>query len=175
VYPLSAPRLDRDAQRSLALLEMAELVSRSREPAEALVESEQLLAAYFSASKVGLCILDRDFRYLAINRTLAEMNGVPAEAHLGKSVSEMLGDFAELIEPQFRRVLETGQPVLDLEISFILPTRTEPGHWIEHYIPIKDATGTATQIGVIAVEITEQKKLEESLRGVFDGDRKSVV
>src|SRR5207302_5440827 len=79
-----------------------------------------------------------------------------------------LGDFAELIEPQLKHVLETQQPVLDLEISTTLPTRTEPGHWIEHYIPIKDATGKVKQIGVIAVEVTEQKKLEESLRSVSE-------
>jgi formate hydrogenlyase transcriptional activator len=168
VYPLSAPRLDRETQRSLTLLEMAEVVSRSREPAETLLASEQLLAAYFNASKVNLCILDSNFRYLAINRNLAEMNGIPAEAHLGKSVREVLGDFAELIEPLFNRVLQTNQPVLNLEISCILPTRSEPGHWVAHYIPIQDATGNATQIGVIAVEITEQKKLEESLRGVSE-------
>ena len=168
MYPLRAPRLDRDSQRSHALLEMAEVVSRSREPAEALLASEQLLSAYFSASKVGLCILDSDSRYLAINRTLAEMNGIPAEAHLGKSVREMLGDFAELIKPQLGQVLATGQPILDLEISSILPTRSEPGHWLEHYVPIKDATGNVTQVGVIAIEITEQKKLEESLRSVSE-------
>ena len=168
MYPLSTPRLERDTQRSLALLEMAEVVSRSREPAETLLASEQLLAAYFNASKVNLCILDSDFRYLAINRNLAEMNGIPAEAHLGKSVREVLGDFAEMIEPLFNRVLQTNQPVLNLEISCILPTRSEAGHWVAHYIPIKDATGNATQIGVIAVEITEQKKLEESLRSVSE-------
>ena len=168
MYPLRAPRLDRDSQRSHALLEMADVVSRSREPAEGLLASEQLLSAYFSASKVGLCILDSDFRYLAINRTLAEMNGIPAEAHLGKSVREMLGDFAELIKPQLGQVLATGQPILDLEISSILPTRSEPGHWLEHYVPIKDATGNVTQVGVIAIEITEQKKLEESLRSVSE-------
>ncbi len=135
---------------------------------EALMESEQLLTAYFKASRVGLCILDKDFRYLAINETMAEMNGVPAREHLGRSVRDVLGDFAEIIEPQFRRVLATGQAIADLEISFMLPTRTEAGHWIEHYIPIKDATGTVKQIGVIAVEVTEQKKLEESLRGVSE-------
>src|SRR5260370_3729596 len=55
-----------------------------------------------------------------------------------------------------------------LEISSTLPTRNEPGHWIEHYIPIKDPTGKVKQIGVIAVEITAQKKLEASLRGVSE-------
>src|SRR5271163_4877299 len=166
--PLSSPRLDRDARRSLALLEMAEVVSRSREPGEALFESEQLLNAYFSASKVGLVILDAELRFVAINQTLAEMNGIPAEAHLGKSLREMLGDFAELIEPQFRRVFATQQPILDLEISSVLPTRTEPGHWIEHFIPIKNASGEVAQVGGVVVEITEQKRLEESLRGVSE-------
>ncbi len=166
MYPLSAPRLERDTQRSLALLQLSDVVSRSREPAEALLESEQLLTAYFSAAKVGFCILDTDLRYLAINRTLAEMNGIPAEAHLGKSLREMLGDAAEVIEPQCRRVLATGQPIIDLEISTVLPTRTEPGHWIEHYIPVKATTDEVRQIGIVVVEITEQKRLEESLRGV---------
>ncbi len=135
---------------------------------EALIESEQLLAAYFSASRVGFGILDTDFRFLAVNQTLAEMNGMPAEAHLGKSVREVLGDFAELVEPQLERVLATRQPVLNLEISFMLPHRTEPGHWIDHFIPIQDATGKVTQIGAVVVEITEQKRLEKSLRGVSE-------
>ncbi len=166
--PLSAPRLEPDAQRSLTLLEMADVVFRRHDPAEALLQSEQLLTTYFNASRVGLCILDADLRFLAINHTLAEMHGIPAVAHLGKSVREMLGDFAELVEPQFNRVLETQQPVLNVEISSTLRTRTEPGHWIAHDIPIKDTTGKVTQIGVVVVEVTEQKKLEESLRGVSE-------
>jgi formate hydrogenlyase transcriptional activator len=164
----NAPRLESDAQRHAVLLEMAKVISCCHDPAEALLESEQLLAGYFRGSGVGLCILDADFRYLAINHTLAGMNGTPAAAHLGKTVREMLGDVAELIEPQFKRVLETQQPVFDLEITSTLQTRTEPGHWMEHYIPIKDATGKVTQIGVVVVEITEQRRLEQSLRRVSD-------
>src|SRR5216683_46931 len=126
VYPLSSPNSEPDPQRSRALLEIADIVAQRRDVAEALIESEQLLATYFKASNVGFCILDTNFRYLAINHTLAEMNGLPAEAHLGKTVREMLGDVAEIIEPQFKRVLETQEPVLNLEISSTLPTRTEP-------------------------------------------------
>jgi PAS domain-containing protein len=86
---LSAPRLERDTQRPLALLQMVDAVSRSHDPAEALLQLEQLLAAFFSASKVGFCILDCEFRYLAINPTLVEIDGFPAEDHLGKSVREL--------------------------------------------------------------------------------------
>ena len=130
--PSSAPRLESDAQRFTALLEMTDVVSGRRDPAEALLESEPLLTTYFNASRVGLVILDTNLRFLAINHALAEMNGIPAEAHLGKSLREVLGDVAELLEPQYKRVFETQQPVLNLEISSILPTRTEPGHWIGH-------------------------------------------
>ncbi|HZZ17182.1 MAG TPA: PAS domain-containing protein, partial [Candidatus Sulfotelmatobacter sp.] len=100
---------------------------------EALSHSEQLLTTYFGALKVGLCVLDASFRYLAINQSLAEMNGIPAAEHLGKTVREVLGDFAELVEPQFSRVLASAQPILNLELSFMLSSRSEPGHWIEHY------------------------------------------
>jgi formate hydrogenlyase transcriptional activator len=135
---------------------------------ESLREWEELLRAHSRASRVGLCILDNNFRYVGINNTMAEMNGVPAQEHLGKSVREILGDFAELVEPHFASVVNTGQAVLNREISAVLPTRREPGHWIEHYVPVKDASGRVAQIGVVAVEITEQKKLEESLRSVSE-------
>jgi len=127
-------------------------------------DPEKLLAAYFSSSTLGLCILDAKLRYLAINDTLASMNGIPVQAHLGKTIREILGDFADKIEPKLQRVLATGQPVLNYEISAQLPTRKEIGNWIEHYFPIKDETGAVTRIGVIAAEITEQKRMEETLQ-----------
>jgi formate hydrogenlyase transcriptional activator len=167
VVPSSAPRSEFDTQRYSALLQMTDVVSRRQDPAQAFLESEELLGAYFRASSAGVCILDAGFHYLAINPTLAEMNGLPVEAHIGKTVREVLGDLAELVEPQLKRVVETRQPVLNLEISSVLPTHTEPGHWISHYIPLKNAAGEVT-IGAVVVEITELKTLQESLRDVSE-------
>lgn len=140
-------------------------------PPESLRDWEQLLKAYFNASQVGLCILDTGFRYRMINTMLARVNGLPAKEHLGKTVREVLGDSAELMEPYLERVLTTGQSVLNLQISAVLRSRTEPGHWIVHYIPIKDAGGRVTQIGGLLIEITEQRKLEESFRSVSENLR----
>ncbi len=105
---------------------------------------------------------------LPINQTLAEMNGIPAEEHLGRGLREVLGEFAEVIEPQIKRALETRQPVLNFEVSSLPPAGSEPGQWIGHYIPISDATGEVERVAAIVVEVTEQKKLEESLQGVSD-------
>jgi formate hydrogenlyase transcriptional activator len=140
---------------------------------EALTDPEKLLAAYFSSSDVGLGILDSNLRVLAVNQTLAEINGIPAADHLGKTLREILGEFADVLEPKLQRVLATHEPV-NFEISNTLPTRTEPGHWIAHYLPIPDATGAVTRIAAIVVEITARKKLEESLHHVGAKLRKEM-
>ena len=132
---------------------------------EALTDPEKLLAAYFSSSTIGLCILDSELRYIAVNNKLAEINGIPAPDHLGKTVREVLGNFADQVEHEFRRVLLTREPV-DFEVSSILPRSPEPGHWIVHYLPIQDSSGVVKRVAAVVVEITEQKKLEESLHAV---------
>ncbi len=135
---------------------------------EALSEPEKLLAAYFSASTVGLGILDSDLRFLAVNHKLAEINGIPPAEHLGKTVREVLGDFARVLEPEFHRVLSTREAV-NVEISATLPTKTEPSHWLMQNLPVRDATGVVTRVGAVVVDITAQRKLEQSLQDV---DRK---
>jgi len=130
---------------------------------EALIEPEKLLEAYFYSSTVGLCILDPDLRYLAVNETLARINGLAAPDHIGRTVREVLGEVAATVEPQLRQILSTGTD-LYYEVSGKLPAREELGHWLAHYLPIKNETGEITRIGVILIEITAQKKLEESVQ-----------
>jgi signal transduction histidine kinase len=94
------------------------------------------------------------------------MNGLDPEAHLGKSVRQILGKAANDVEVALKRVLETGEPILNLELSLKLTNRAEIGHWSENYFPIKDHTGEVRQIGTIVVEVTQQRKLEESLHAL---------
>jgi formate hydrogenlyase transcriptional activator len=131
---------------------------------DAFSDPEKLIAAYFSSSTLGLCILDARFHYLAINNTLAEMNSLPAADHIGKTVRDILGDFADQVEPNLQRVLTTGQPVLNLELAAVLPRRKEIGYWIEHFFPIKNERGAVIRIGVVVAETTEQKRMVETLQ-----------
>src|SRR5580693_9609601 len=89
---------------------------------------EQLLAAFFSASNVGFYILDKDLSYVAVNHALADINGRPAAAHLGKTLREVLGELADKIEPDLQRVLNSGKAVMKLEVSGVLPTRPDVEH-----------------------------------------------
>jgi PAS domain-containing protein len=47
------------------------------------------LDALYSAAPLGLAAFDLELRYLRINDRLAEINGWPATAHLGRTVAEM--------------------------------------------------------------------------------------
>ena len=142
---------------------------------DALSEPERVIKAYFSSSTIGLGILDSGLRYIAVNHALAEMNGIPAPEHLGKTIHEVLGNLADELEPQFRRVFSTGQPILNFESSAVLPSRTAPGHWLGHYLPILNASGAASRLGVVVVETTPQKILEQTLEEVGGKLRKEMA
>jgi len=130
---------------------------------EALAELDKLASAYINASKVGLCILDPGLHYIAINRTLADMNGVAAEDHLGRTVREILGEVAGPLEKKFSEILQIRETVA-FEVSGKLPSKIESSHWIAHYVPIVNAQGTVSQVGAVVVEMTAPKVLEESVR-----------
>jgi DNA-binding CsgD family transcriptional regulator len=91
------------------------------------------------------------------------MNGVPAEAHIGKTIYHILGTAAARIEPAFRHVFATGNPLSNFELTARLPTRSETGHWIENYFPIRTGAGRVARVGVIVLEVTKRKKVEQSI------------
>jgi formate hydrogenlyase transcriptional activator len=130
---------------------------------QALTEPEKLLAAYVKTGSVGLGVIDAQLRYVAVNEALGEMNGLPAPEHLGKTVREVLGSVADTIEPILRRILATGEPALNVELSGHLPMRKDVGHWLYHFIPIKNAEEKVERIGGVAIEISAQRRLEKSL------------
>ncbi len=123
------------------------------------------LESIYQTAPIGLAVLDTDLRFLRINERMAEMNGLPVEAHLGRSVRELLPDLADQAEALLRRVLESGRPIRDLEVSGETPAW--PGVvriWREQITPLRDETGAITWLSIVAEEITEQRRAEEALR-----------
>jgi DNA-binding CsgD family transcriptional regulator len=112
---------------------------------------------------LGVAICDAELRYVNVNNALAVMNGVPAEAHIGRTVREVTGSVGSSIELMMGCVLFTGQSVLNLEVMGKLPTRNEVGYWIANYFPVHDSTGGVKQVGALVVEITSLRKLEMCL------------
>jgi PAS domain S-box-containing protein len=100
---------DEDGVPELAFVAFDD-VTTLREAERAMEESLALLDTLFTQAPVGLAFFDRDLRYARVNQALAEINGIPAEDHLGKTVGELLPEMDPAVEDGFRRVLETGEP-----------------------------------------------------------------
>lgn len=123
------------------------------------------IEAIYQTAPIGLAILDCDLRFVRLNHRLAEINGISVEEHLGRTVREIVPDLADTVEPLFHQIIETGEPLLDLEING--ETAAEPGikrTWIESWFPVKDASGQIIGINVVVQEITERKQAEIALR-----------
>lgn len=66
------------------------------------------LAALIDGTTAGVGVLDTRLRYLYVNPALERLNGVPAVAHLGRTVSEVLPE-VDAREDLMRAVLADGR------------------------------------------------------------------
>lgn len=133
---------------------------------EGLEGSEELaLAPFFASPGVGVVIYDEGLRYRALNGALAAMNGVRAEAHLGKMPHEVLGQLGVEFEPHLSEGLAKKEPAI-VEFSGYLPTRDKKGHWINTFIPIRNQENRTTGLFALVLEVSEKRKLEDTLFGL---------
>src|SRR2546421_8103874 len=103
-----------------------------------------LLDAMYGAAPVGLGFWDRDLRYVRVNEKLAEINERPAHDHVGRTFPEVVPQLAHLLEPMARRVLQTREAVIALEVEAGTPSAPEnPRHWLPSYYPGPSPQGEA--------------------------------
>lgn len=143
---------------------------------QSVLGSLQTLEWVYQTAPVGLCVLDRELRYVRINDFLARMNGRPAAAHLGRTVREVLPMVADIVEGIAARIFEHGMPELVTEgpgFDHARPDR--PGVWRAAWHPIKDPTGAIVGLNVVVEDITERKQAEESLRAARDSLEQRVA
>jgi DNA-binding CsgD family transcriptional regulator len=108
----------------------------------------------------GAAIISSELRFVAINAPLAAMNGVPAQEHLGRTVREVTGETANIIEPALQHVLANGEVVKEVQFIVHLPNRPSKAFWKAEYHPLRDSQGSISRIAAIIHELTNQKKME---------------
>ncbi len=128
-------------------------------------ESETLLDVALANAPLGFAFFDRAGRFRRVNGTLARLDGVPADAHIGHTVGELFPSLAPSVEPVLAEVLATGQPVLGIEMTGELAST--PGrvwHNLVSYFPVRGASGNVVGAGVMVLDTTERKLLELQLQ-----------
>lgn len=146
-------------------LDNARLYAEAQQALAKKSESFALIDSLLEASPLGICFLDREMRYIRINQVLAELNGLSVQQHLGQDYHQLLPESAAKFAPLIQQVLETGQPLLNVDISG--ESKGRPGycgHWVGNYYPVKNQNGETIGAGIILTDITIAKQTEIALR-----------
>lgn len=128
---------------------------------EALAVLDQVL----NKSPTGFAIIDRGFRFIRINETLAELNGIPAQFHLGKHVRDILPNYAAAIEECVSKVLATENSIMNTPFSMPSPKNAKVTvRGVISYYPIKHPTSKEILgVGVSLQDLTAQLQTERLL------------
>jgi PAS domain S-box-containing protein len=128
------------------------------------------LQAIYDGAPVGLCFLDRNLRYVSINQRLADMNGKPAAAYVGRTIEEMVPESFAALKPLLHGALQ-GEAFSEVEGSRP-PKKPGEAPWtaLVWYQPAMDEANEVIGISIAVVDITEHKRTVEELArlAVFD-------
>ena len=112
-----------------------------------------------------MAFLDPLLRYRRVNAAMAEIDGTDPREVIGRSLQEVVPGLAPRLEPLYRRVLETGEPVRNLEFSGPLPADpSRYGHFLVNYFPVRADGGPVLGVGLVALDITERRAAQERER-----------
>ncbi len=131
-----------------------------------------LLDTLLQQAPVGFGFIDREFRFSHVNARLAETNGFSVAEHIGRSIHEIVPDLAEQALPVLRRVFDDGESLSGVEISGETPAH--PGVirvWEEGFYPVQAPGLGIIGVGVVVVEVTEQRREQAVLRDLAEHER----
>jgi PAS domain S-box-containing protein len=149
----------------------SETALRSRER-EALERYAQL-AAIQQAASVGLAFLDTSLRYASVNNRFAEYTGVAAAEHVGRTPGEVVPGLDPEHETSLRKVVETGSPSVEREISWQLKDEKPRAFLVSNY-PVRAGFGEVIGVSCVLQEITERRREQQVLRQVAEGVSGSI-
>jgi PAS domain S-box-containing protein len=129
-------------------------------------EATALFDVVGEGAPVGLAFVDTELRYVRINAALAKLNGRPVEAHLGRRIDEAVPELADQLVPIYRQVLETGEPVIERELSAEALGTGNARHVLASWFPVR-VGGEIAGVGVVVIDITERKTAEMRLGAVL--------
>lgn len=131
---------------------------------EMLKKNQEEMQIIMDSSPIMIFYKDCENRFIRVNKTLAEVTGLPKEAMEGKTMYEIYPNQAKYFWEDDKEVIASGIPKIGIIEQVDTPTGRR---WAQtDKIPYKDATGRIIGIIGFAVDITERKNAEESIRSI---------
>ena len=128
-----------------------------------------LLDTLLASAPVGMGFLDREFRVVRINDVLARQDATTDAGALGRATRELVPHLWTALEPLLNRVLATGEPVINQEVSGEVPESPgETRSFLVSYYPVRGSGSEIQGIGSVVVDITARKRLEDERVRLLD-------
>ncbi|MGR4068946.1 putative bifunctional diguanylate cyclase/phosphodiesterase [Billgrantia sp. C5P2] len=148
----------------VSVLVLAGLAYRRRllSEVERLRASHEELTTILDSVDACIYVKSNDFRYLYVNRKGSEIVGLPAEAVLGKTDSDIF-DSVTAAELRFndRRVLEQGEKVV-VEEGYVKAQDETVFTFLSIKLPLRRADGTIRALCGFSTDVTEYRDIQES-------------
>ncbi|MFZ2197767.1 MAG: GGDEF domain-containing protein, partial [Thermodesulfovibrionales bacterium] len=135
-------------------------ISRRIHTEEAFRKSEEQYSSLVESSEDSIYLLDRDCRYLFINKKHLLRLGISEDGYTGKCYGdfhapEVSKGFAEIVD----KVIRTGKSV-QLEHK----SARDDNYFLLTLSPVMESEGTISAVTVVSKKVTELKKMQEELR-----------
>jgi len=162
--------------------ELREEIREHKQTEEVLLETKELLERVFSSIDLMVAYMDKDFNFIRVNRSYAEVDGRAPEFFVGKNHFALYPN--EENEAIFRKVVETGEPYFTFEKPFEYAQHPERGitYWDWSLQTVKDPGGKVSGVVLSMVNVTERKLAQEArreselrYRSLFQESRDTVV
>jgi PAS domain S-box-containing protein len=113
----------------------------------------------------GIALLDTTLRYTYVNEALAQLNGLPVEAHLGRSIGDVVpGIDVAAAEVELRAVLADGKPRHHtVQGTTAADDSGELRWWHNAYSRLEDGEGEILGLIGMVLEITEDRRIRHAL------------
>jgi len=117
-------------------------------------------------------VMDRRYRYVAMNRAYENAVRMPRERAIGQNIFDLFPDAAngERLKASFDQVFSKGEPHTLAYIPYQVPRSEEAGggvelrYWTAVHTPIKDERGEVQYLLQNTVDVTELRRLKDAAR-----------
>ncbi len=117
--------------------------------------------AVFGQSPMGFTLFGTDLKLLRVNERFAAVFGGPANKYRGRTPHDFLPrPEAERMTAALRRVLETGEPVTEMQLVGSVPGEEERRRWSVSLYRLHGASGRPIGVAALAADVTGRRRAE---------------
>ncbi|WP_408095499.1 ATP-binding protein [Peredibacter sp. HCB2-198] len=128
-------------------------------------EALAILDQAIQKSPIGFALIDKQYRYIRVNAAFAQINGQPADWHLGRTLREMIPYISDVVEVMVNRVFETGQSLMNIPYQGNGNNTGKNLSGLVSYYPVKHPiTEEIFGVAISYQDLTEHHRTQDLLK-----------